>query len=127
MCVTIPERGTKKAADWPPFFISGIRRLPEAAPIIKKPGSLPVASASSIVIIESDVLFRRVFSPNYAERRNSMPMQRKSGQSRWITAAILTAAIMAAYLVAGADSDRNIAMSNSKGEQNSSVEECSLK
>jgi len=56
-----------------------------------------------------------------------MPMQRKSGQSRWITAAILTAAIMAAYLVAGADSDRNIAMSNSKGEQNSSVEECSLK
>ncbi len=56
-----------------------------------------------------------------------MPRQRKSGQDRWMAAAILIAVIMAAYLVAGADSDRNFAMSNSNGEQNSSVEECSLK
>lgn len=56
-----------------------------------------------------------------------MPRQSKSRLGRWITAAILTAAIMAAYLVAGADSDRNFAMSNSNGEFHSSVEECSLK
>ena len=56
-----------------------------------------------------------------------MPRQRKSRLGRWITAAILTAAIMAAYLVAGADSDRNLAMFNSNGELHSSVEECCLK
>jgi hypothetical protein len=56
-----------------------------------------------------------------------MPRQRKSRLGRWIAAAILTGAILAAYLAAGADSDRNFAMSNSDGELHSSLEECSLK
>ena len=88
-----------------------------------KPGFLPVASAFFVAII----ITWQVFSPDYAERRDSMPMQRKSRQTRWIAAAILTGAIMAAYLAAGADSDRNFAMSDSNGGQHSSVEECSLK
>lgn len=56
-----------------------------------------------------------------------MPRQRENELGRWIAAAILTAVLMAAYLVAGADANRDFARFNSNGEQHSSVEECSLK
>jgi len=51
-----------------------------------------------------------------------MLKQRENRLGRWLAALILTAVIMAAYLVAGADAYRNFAMFNSKGERHSSVE-----
>lgn len=50
-----------------------------------------------------------------------MLRQKESRLGRLLAAVILTAVIMAAYLLAGADTSRNYAMSDNNGERYSSV------